>query len=202
MSNFATGTIEQGLMDVLHAPGPTPDRAEAMMLYGQFVGSWAGTMRRHIRGGGLQEMLCEAHFGWVLEGRAVQDVWLVPRRPGEDPAMYGTTLRSYDPADDLWRVVWIDPARRKLIELVGDRAGDEIVQDWMDYGEGRRQWLFTEITDRSFLWLDRTRAPRASTWTLRTEIALRRVIDAHGPFRALRRGAGSGDALRHGLGRR
>jgi hypothetical protein len=22
----------------------------------------------------------EAHFGWALEGRAVQDVWMMPRR--------------------------------------------------------------------------------------------------------------------------
>ncbi len=52
----------------------------------------------------------EWHFGWALEGRAVQDVWIVPPR-GElrrgDAAAnvnsYGTTLRVYDPDIDAWR---------------------------------------------------------------------------------------------------
>jgi hypothetical protein len=44
----------------------------------------------------------EVHAGRVLEGRAVQDVWIMPRRADRtaesDPTMnmYGTTLRSWD----------------------------------------------------------------------------------------------------------
>src|SRR5262249_53926050 len=32
------------LRQTLHAPGPAPDRASHMMLYGQFVGAWDGTL--------------------------------------------------------------------------------------------------------------------------------------------------------------
>src|SRR2546425_5180290 len=49
-----------------------------------------------------------------LEGRAVQDVWIVPSRsarqaPGVSAPgiLYGTTLRVYDPRSDLWHIIWI-----------------------------------------------------------------------------------------------
>jgi hypothetical protein len=41
----------------------------------------------------------EIHFGWVLEGRAVQDIWIRPKRPVPS-TMYGTTLRVFDLAGD------------------------------------------------------------------------------------------------------
>src|SRR4051812_8763384 len=50
----------------------------------------------------------EAHFAWVLEGRAVQDVWIMPRRgqrSGPRPLdTYGTTLRLWDPGRSLLAV--------------------------------------------------------------------------------------------------
>jgi hypothetical protein len=45
----------------------------------------------------------EFHFGWILEGRAIQDVWMIPRRKDR-------RIRVYDPRIDAWRIFWIDPA--------------------------------------------------------------------------------------------
>ena len=47
--------------------------------------------------------LGEIHFGWVLEGRAIQDVWILPG------VFYGKTLRIYDPGIDAWHILWSDP---------------------------------------------------------------------------------------------
>jgi len=61
----------------------------------------------------------EAHFGWALEGRAVQDVWIMPgiaeRTSGSDRTnnMYGTTLRVWDSSIEAWRIYCrIAPAGR------------------------------------------------------------------------------------------
>src|SRR5207249_3891479 len=57
----------------------------------------------------------EVHAAWVLEGRAVQDVWIMPRRDDRDAVpdrgmnMYGTTLRSWDPSIRAWRIAWTNP---------------------------------------------------------------------------------------------
>ena len=90
--------------------GPASDRAEKMALYGQFVGTWDTDVVSHEQDGAQHRGHGEIHFGWVLEGRAIQDVWMIPRREERRagmPAMpvagnwYGTTLRIYDPRIDL-----------------------------------------------------------------------------------------------------
>src|SRR5260370_36995071 len=59
------------MLRFLHAKGPAPDRAARMMLYGQFVGSWDGTVVVHEADGARREASCQVHFGWALEGRAM-----------------------------------------------------------------------------------------------------------------------------------
>lgn len=78
-------TIEAGervnFHAVLAALGRSPEISESADAYGLLIGSWeldvchysgVDVAARGIKG--------EAHFGWVLEGRAVQDVWIMPRR--------------------------------------------------------------------------------------------------------------------------
>ncbi|HVV78349.1 MAG TPA: hypothetical protein VHD59_01890, partial [Pseudolabrys sp.] len=83
-------TQNSGFMRALHSDGPAADRAKGLELYGWLIGDWTMTAALHEgtthSGGG------EIHFGWVLEGRAIQDVWILYG------AFYGTTLRVYDPA--------------------------------------------------------------------------------------------------------
>ena len=58
--------------------------------------------------------LDELHFGWVLGGRALQDVWVIPG-PGQPGAgvsplaVYGSTLRFFDAALGAWRSTWSEP---------------------------------------------------------------------------------------------
>src|SRR4029434_5309136 len=90
-----------------HADGPAVDRAEALNLYGQFIGDWDTDIVAHAPDGVRHQGQGEIHFGWILEGRAIQDVWMIPRRKDRRPGaqvmpvtgnLYGTTLRVYDPA--------------------------------------------------------------------------------------------------------
>ena len=100
----------------LLADGPVAGRRDAMMLYGWLVGSWQATRIDHLSDGSTHEEDAEIHANWILEGRAVQDVWISPRpgrgNPGETPAngVHGTTLRIYDPSADNWRIVWAHPS--------------------------------------------------------------------------------------------
>ena len=51
------------------------------MLFGLFVGEWEFDWTGYDEDG--DETLTERGewiFGWVLEGRAVQDVWIIPGR--------------------------------------------------------------------------------------------------------------------------
>src|SRR5207245_6638626 len=88
-------------MTGLGAPGRSPEIPEAADAYGWLVGSWELDVRHYGADVTALHIEGEAHFGWTLEGRAVQDVWIMPRRSaraaGLDKTrnMYGTTLRVW-----------------------------------------------------------------------------------------------------------
>ena len=100
-----------GFLTVLSAPGRSPEIPESMDVYGWLVGSWDLQVVRY-RGLDVtaRGIAGEVHFGWVLEGRAIQDVWIMPRRADRTGAeertqnMYGTTFRMWDPSIPGWRI--------------------------------------------------------------------------------------------------
>ena len=126
--------LDSGFHAALSAPARAADIDAADDLYGWLIGSWDMDVvhyrvdLRHARRRG------EIHFGWVLEGRAVQDVWIMPprgeprrpRRKRHEPAMYGTTLRVWDPALRAWRVTYINPRTGQRDELRGRRMAAAI----------------------------------------------------------------------------
>ena len=87
-----------GLASVLHASGPLGSRRDALSLFGRFVGTWHLDWSGITPAGEAASATGELHIGYVLGGRAVQDVWIVPGpgQPGEgEPplAFHGTTIR-------------------------------------------------------------------------------------------------------------
>ena len=72
--------MTSAFLDALGADGPSADRAGKMDLYGRFVGSWDLDVRQFSEDGSERRRAGEWHFGWALEGRAIQDVWIVPPR--------------------------------------------------------------------------------------------------------------------------
>jgi hypothetical protein len=70
-----------------------------MGLYGWLVGDWAMDAIIPMADGGTHMGRGEISFAWVLEGRAIQDVWIVP------DFFHGTTLRVSDPALDSWHIL-------------------------------------------------------------------------------------------------
>jgi hypothetical protein len=172
--------VKEALLHNLHADGPAADRAQQMMLYGQFEGSWDGTLRYLDAEGVHHETTAEVHFGWVLEGRAIQDVWIAPsrrnRKEGERLLMHGSTFRIYDPQNDLWHITWLDPVKQLRSVMTGRKVGDEIIQEYRADDGKRVQWLFTDITPDSFHWINRESADDGGNWNIRGEFFLRRHV--------------------------
>lgn len=163
-------------LDSLHADGPAADRAGRMGLYGWLIGAWTIDYTESLPDGTERRRPGEWHFGWVLEGRAVQDVWIVPprgmRHPDDAAAhadYYGTTLRIYDPRIDAWQVQYADPVGQVYLSMVGRRDGDDIVQLGTNPAGQAVRWSFSEITRDSFLWRGEYSLDRGATWRPRTQ---------------------------------
>jgi hypothetical protein len=104
----------------------------------------------------------------VLEGRAIQDVWILPG------VFYGTTLRVYDPGLDAWHILWSDPLRQFYTRQIGRAHGKDIVQvGENDSGEPVR-WSFTEISPDTFCWIGERSRDDGRNWQLQAKFLARR----------------------------
>jgi hypothetical protein len=151
-------------------------------VYGWLCGSWDLECLRYrgidISSRGLRG---EVHAARVLEGRAVQDVWIMPRsgerRPDSDPTMnmYGTTLRSWEASSRAWRIEWTNPVSGHHEEQLGRWNGTDILQEGARPDGTKTRWMFTEISADSFHWKGEALYPGKQTWTLEGEfLATRR----------------------------
>jgi hypothetical protein len=159
----------------LTSESPDIDHGQEMMLFGQLVGSWDLDMTAIDPDGGTHAFTAEWHFGWTLEGRAVQDV-LITRSLEGDVVGFGSTVRSFDPKRGQWWVVWQDPLAGEFAVLLARPEGDRIVLEgqWT-IGESFRpfRWTFSDITPDSFHWEDHV-LDNGGTWRLIEEIQARR----------------------------
>jgi hypothetical protein len=156
-------------IEVLRSDGPASDRADKMRLYGWLIGDWTMDATVHLNDGTRHKGSGEIHFGWVLEGRAIQDVWILPG------VFHGTTLRVYDPGIDAWHILWSDPLRQYYARQIGWAAGDDIVQEGTNDANEKIRWSFRQITPSSFQWVGERTADGGSTWQVQAEFFARRM---------------------------
>jgi hypothetical protein len=185
-SEPALPSPDDGLVEALHSAGPSADRRDDLMLFGQFIGSWDVEWSGLDASGATARMRGELHFGWVLGGRAVQDVWIVPGRgqPGEgQPGLgfHGSTIRFYDASIGAWRSTWIEPVNGRVRRFVGRPLDGDILLI-SDEDDPKLRWRFTDITPRSFRWCGEISRDGGATWTPDEEMVLtRRASDFEAP---------------------
>ncbi len=124
-------------------------------IFAPLIGSWSLSVEwLDEHGDVVRQSDGEWHFHWILEGRAVQDVWIVPPRGKRDSDAdyleYGTSIRFYDQSIDAWRSLWIGPMQRLMRRFIAHAEDDRITL--MGDDEAIHQWVFSSIRTESFLW--------------------------------------------------
>lgn len=177
----ASGHVRREFADALVSPAPSSDIASAADDLSWLVGGWSAVVRDYDDAGNVREGRGEWWSSWVLEGRAVQDVWISPPplERGTKPAVgasdnrYGTTIRYFDRAAGLWRMRWINPVTGVTTLVSGRREGDRVIlygnQDGTDI-----RWSLNDITAVSFVWRGEEKTA-AGKWTTSAEFDLRRI---------------------------
>ena len=180
MTNIAIGAENHAVASLL-AADRAHDISESDDIYGWLAGSWELDVRHYRVDISALRVKGEAHFFRVLEGRAVQDVWIMPapdaRRPGltAENNMYGTTLRVWDASIAAWRVTYINPVTGQRDELIGRRIGQDIIQVGTHQDGTPIRWNFTSITPDSFHWTGQALEADGATWRLEAEFYGRRI---------------------------
>src|SRR5262245_17013370 len=107
-SHESTTTMDP-FLEALAPTNGSPDMQPEDDLYGFLVGSWELDVVAYPENGEVTHSTGEAHCARVLDGRAVQDVFINPGRSdraADSPKFgnwYGTTFRYFDPTIQAWR---------------------------------------------------------------------------------------------------
>lgn len=152
----------------------TGESARGSDLYEPLIGSWSITSTWYDPDGTERSRPGEWHFERILGGLGVQDVLF---STGAAAHEYGTTVRTYDPAEDVWHVVWMQPGGGEFVAQKARGAGRDIVQEGRPLNEsgGRAQrWRFIDITESSFTWLGES-SDDGQEWRLDQRLDGRRV---------------------------
>jgi hypothetical protein len=160
------------MITVLPAAGPHPSLGDKAKLFDHFVGTWDTDFTFYAADGTVSKRKGEVLFGWIIDGRALQDIWISYPKEGERDL--GTTIRFYDPKTAMWRVVWIYPAGSVISVLTGGAVGDRIVLRGQAADGGLLRWSFNEIRTDSFVWRGEVSYNNGETWRFTGEYQMRR----------------------------
>lgn len=173
---LAGAACAQDVFKELVASGPriVPGEPAAARLFDRVAGSWNVDYTNIADDGKRDRVRGQLLVGWVLDGRALQDVWIQFAKPGED-RFIGTTLRFYDPDRKKWRVVWVSAIAKAVTVLEGGDEGGRIAL-YTDGPKGRVRWTFSDITDKDFIWRGEISGDGGQTWRLREDHRMYRAV--------------------------
>lgn len=156
MSALLAGPALAGDSPLLSAA--SADAPDGVRQYGQFEGSWSCLPEFRDAEGNWQQAPGRPTWVWhyVLDGHAVQDVWLPDPEHSPPTATKGTNLRVYDAENDEWDMVWTTETMGGFQHFTAKMLDGDIVMHG-DIPAGQRpahkaRITFHNITDSSFDW--------------------------------------------------
>ena len=124
-ANGAGGTPGQSLdmVTVLRAASPSPALGDHANVMARLVGSWDVEYTDFRKDGTTLHRTGRLLFGWVVDGRVMQDVWIVdPWGSHADREVY-TDLFYFDPKAATWRAASVDPYEASVATFTGRVIG-------------------------------------------------------------------------------
>jgi hypothetical protein len=180
-TKYEIATTIAPFLEILDATDRSPRVDPDDDLYGFLIGSWTLELTAYPDDGNVTHSTGEAHVAWVLNGRAIQDIFINPDRSERTPDSpkfanwYGTTFRYFDPTIRAWRVFWLNPDDGVRAELIGRRRGNDILQEGHFPDGTPIRWTFSEITTNSCRWRGERLEPDGKSWRLQVEFLARRA---------------------------
>jgi hypothetical protein len=164
----------QQMVAVLSAPGPHPSLGDQARTWDRFVGTWDCDFGFYLEDGSVRHSPGELEFGWVLDGRAMQDLWITYPGKGETERRIGTSIRFFDDKSRTWRVVFVSPQFGAVLTVQGGVERDRIVLSGRDADGSQLRWSFNDIQDDSFTWRGEKSRDGGKTWKLEEEHHMQR----------------------------
>ena len=83
-NSHETPDPRQAMINALSALGPHPSLGDEARVFDRFVGTWDCDYTFFLADGSTKHSVGEIRFGWILDGQAVQDIWITyPKEAGK-----------------------------------------------------------------------------------------------------------------------
>ena len=171
----ATGLCTD-MVAALQATGPHASLGDHARVLGRLVGTWDVQYMDISKDGKAIHRSGELLVGWVMDGRAIEDLWIVyPSEAGKEREVYAD-VRYFDPKSGMWPATFIDPQIASVATFTGGAVGDDrIVLDSQDLVAGQtRRWSFNDIRNDSLVFRDDASSDGGKTWKLKSEYHMKR----------------------------
>ena len=121
--------------------------------FGNLIGEWDIEWNDHLESDKPRLVKGEWIFSRVLDGTAIQDLFIVPSREerlqnNQPDAEYGTTLRIFNPQAEVWDIFY--GCMGEAIRLTAYKESNEIIL--IENTTKKMRYVFSDITTSSFLW--------------------------------------------------
>jgi hypothetical protein len=156
----------EAMIRALGSEDPNPSLGEEAQTFDRLVGAWDAYFTFYRDDGTVSHQRGELFFGWIMDGRAVQDLWILYPSGDRKERTIGTTIRFFDTALKQWRVVFVNPQFDYMVTMQGGREGDRIVLRGVDPDGLPMRWTFSELTPTSFHWQGEKSHDGGKSWKL------------------------------------
>lgn len=142
-------------VEALLSPQRNSAIPEESDLFGFLIGDWELDAVLYDAKGQTRRRKGELHAVWVLEGRAIQDLFIFPRRADRNGPVpddrYATTIRTFDQFRNAWHIAFINPAAPETsAQLLARREGQYIVMEGELAGGTAIRWRIDSITETTY----------------------------------------------------
>ena len=170
-------TNTNAFVDALVSSQCSSELADADDFFGFLIGNWDVDAVLYDEKGHTDKRKGEVHASWVLEGRAMQDVFIFPGRADRSSGVpvhgdrYATTIRTYDRTLKAWRVNFINPAAAETsAQLIARRMGNGVEMEGTLSDGTRIRWRYINVNNTSFHYLAEKLNRDGRSWRLYLEL--------------------------------
>jgi hypothetical protein len=167
-------STREAMINVLGLADANPSIGEEAKTFDLLVGTWDADFTFYRPDGTVFHKKGELLFGWVMDGHAVQDLWIGYPTEDQKERTIGTTIRFFDTALKQWRVVFVNPQFNYVVTAQGGREGDRIVLHGQDTDGLLIRWTFSEMKPDSFHWQGEKSHDGGKTWKVEEDHHMKR----------------------------
>jgi hypothetical protein len=180
--NTAATDPRLDLVTALKAIGPHPSLGDEAKLFGRLVGTWKVEYTDFSNDGKVSHRSGELIVGWVMDGRVIQDLWIVnPSGARKEREVYAD-LRYFDPKSRTWPAIFVDPEHASVARFTSNpEPDDRIVLNTQDFDGNETRWSINDLRPNSFVWREEESSDGGKTWRLEAQHQMNRRGAAPAP---------------------